>query len=590
MKENRSLGVVCVMIFIVALGLSITGYIVSHSTYLIPYRTASNEQVQNYVAPSASNGNMGYLRLKGDSAIYLVPANEMTPKFTSKSYAKASRISLTALPDSTGDVDLKASRTLELKGLGYRVIALVVKTNNKSTNFVTQAFTASPDGILHDNSANGYQLLTAGLIAIAIFAMLTGALGRTSGRVIFEDIPWLRVPTLSGVITGIVIGIYFLMISFPLAAANIGTAMGWPLVHDVGITIQADLTSIFGASEAQRILSFDDLWSTLVIGLGIYFAALALISLRHLRLDLLGLGVVFVALGISAIHMLAWVITILLWIIGVIFAIIYWISQIFGGILSWFRQLLAPIFAWLGQILGAIFGFIANLIALLFSSGWWAILILVLLAGAIYLAIRYREFLLEFLEETWPFLLAAAIVTAIIVFLVKVWAFLAPIFEVLGRILAVIFQILGYILIVVLVGWLFYGLGGLLLDQFKGAWHAGNGRRGVILGSLAVGISVALILLESNLYGVVAYLPSAFADFATTNLHQSNPIVDILLALLVLAVSILGILRNLPQLLEELDLEEFQTEIFMTGIALFVVLFVLLPIASRLNTLTGDSA
>ena len=144
-------------------------------------------------------------------------------------------------------------------------------------------------------------------------------------------------------------------------------------------------------------------------------------------------------------------------------------------------------------------------------------------------------------------------------------------FALLGRIFAVVFRFLIYALIGYLIGGIIFGLGALLLDQFKGAWSSGNGRRGVIMGSLAIGISIALILVESDLLQHCDILSACCCSVLSANLYEGSPIFDLLIALVVVIISTLGLLRNLRKLREEPKLEEFQTGVTMTLIALPLV-------------------
>ncbi|HET8852615.1 MAG TPA: hypothetical protein VFN02_08810 [Ktedonobacteraceae bacterium] len=105
-------------------------------------------------------------------------------------------------------------------------------------------------------------------------------------------------------------------------------------------------------------------------------------------------------------------------------------------------------------------------------------------------------------------------------------------------------------------------------------------RRGIIMGALAIGTSLALLLLESNLYDLALRFPATLADFIAGNLHQVNPIFDAVIALLVVGVSIIGILRNLPKLQREPRVKDLQLAMATTA-PLIVVGVVLIAIQSR---------
>jgi hypothetical protein len=138
------------------------------------------------------------------------------------------------------------------------------------------------------------------------------------------------------------------------------------------------------------------------------------------------------------------------------------------------------------------------------------------------------------------------------------------VFGFIGRILGVIIQFLIYVLIGLFVGWVMYFPGGLIIEQFRGAWDSGNGRRGVVLGCLSVGTSVALLLLESNIGNVARFYPTELQGFVYQLSQGSNAFLDIIIVLLVIGVSIIGILRNLPELKREPGFREFQTAIMLT--------------------------
>ena len=88
--------------------------------------------------------------------------------------------------------------------------------------------------------------------------------------------------------------------------------------------------------------------------------------------------------------------------------------------------------------------------------------------------------------------------------------------------MGVIIRFLFILLIGLFGGFLVHWFGSLLIDQFKGAWKAGNERRGVILGALAIGTSLALVLLESNLYNLAILVPRWLSRFYLTSPPSSQ--------------------------------------------------------------------
>src|SRR6185312_14813779 len=173
-------------------------------------------------------------------------------------------------------------------------------------------------------------------------------------------------------------------------------------------------TTLVGASSYQQVLSFDNLWSMFLIILGIYLVVLALVSLRHLRPDLFGLGLLFLAIGVVWLHLLSWLIVALIWLLTEVFALLGWIASI-----------LAPIFNFFATLLG-------NLFAFILTHGCWAVIVVLLLIGAIYLMIKYREELLELLLEALKplayFVLGLGAIALLILLLVKLYELLQPFF------------------------------------------------------------------------------------------------------------------------------------------------------------------
>jgi hypothetical protein len=100
-------------------------------------------------------------------------------------------------------------------------------------------------------------------------------------------------------------------------------------------------------------------------------------------------------------------------------------------------------------------------------------------------------------------------------------------------------------------------IGQLFLDQIQGALSAGRRRRGVIIGAIAIGSSIAILLFVSNIYGVCTWLPSPVTDFAAKYLHQPAPLLDALIAIGIVSLSVVGIWRNVPALGEEPTTQEF---------------------------------
>ncbi len=234
-------------------------------------------------------------------------------------------------------------------------------------------------------------------------------------------------------------------------------------MRNLGATAESNIVSISGATPAAQILSFDSLWSKLILVVLAYLAALLLLSLRHLRFDLFGFGFTSLAVGAGSLHLLAWAIFLLFGLLVIVLGILGWILHILGVVLLWVFQALAAVFGFIWMIVG-------NFIAFLIASGWWAIAALLLVVLLIVLAVRNREALLEFLRTLMGTALFTGLFVGVTFLLIKLWEFLAPllarlfeflapVFAFLGRVFDVLFRITFYLLIGLAVTYIVYGLG-----------------------------------------------------------------------------------------------------------------------------------
>lgn len=572
---------------IVAVALLGAGYVVGRTTVLAPYSILAIRPVQRYTPAGKPLGSVEYLQFKGDSSIYVISPSQLVPKFNPKALTATSRVSLTIMPDATSQVDFKASPTVEIKGAAYQVMALAIVTGKSTASYATPQYNASPGGYKHLQATLGHWITIAG---IAMLILIVSVIGLAISSFVIvagsEELDFdLHSPSPWQLAAGLLFGALFIVFNFPIGVTNLGKALKLADVQQAGSVARTDVSTIFGVTAGQRLLSFHSLWSAFVFGAGAYLVVLAILSLRHLRLDLFGLGVLFLAIGAASIHLIVWLVVGLLWLLSELGALLGWIFHYLGIAVAWVVHLLA-------LVTGFLVGVFVSLVALISRLGLWAVVVLVLAGALIFLIVRYREAVWEFIKALGGvalFVAIAALVVGAFILLVKLFQFLlpflAPVFAFLGRIFGFLVFILFYVVIGLGIGWLVYGLGSFILDQCKGGWNAGNGRRGVMLGSLAVGTSAALILMETNLYGAVGYFPGEVAGFITTYLHQGSPIFDVLIGLVVLAISILGLLRNLPKLLDGPGLREFQTALVLAvvGVVLGMVLIVLAHA-------TGDSS
>lgn len=375
-------------------------------------------------------------------------------------------------------------------------------------------------------------------------------------------------PSIRIIIFSLVVGIFYITLSFSSGLTRLGNNLGWSWVHDSVAPAKYITAGLFGTSPSTQMTIFNNLYSSLVLALSAYLVSLALLSLRHRRFDLISSGFVFLIVGTAILQLVAWALYIIITILG-------WILQIVAFLFA----ALAIFFGFIVGKLGIFFGFIIGKLGIFFSfifaSAWWLFALLLIVVG-IWLAAKYRTRLLKAILSVLVPIGIVALVIGVIYLLVKLIQFLSPMFMFIGKILAVVIHFLFYVLIVLFVGYLVFGIGFLLIDQFKGAWKAGNGRRGVIIGSLAIGTSLALILLQSNLGDVARFYPGSLPSFVAYNLTQiSPPNFDIVITLLIVGVSIVGVLRNLPKFDIEPHFEEFRSAmVFAIPVVLLSVILI----------------
>lgn len=89
-------------------------------------------------------------------------------------------------------------------------------------------------------------------------------------------------------------------------------------------------------------------------------------------------------------------------------------------------------------------------------------------------------------------------------------------------------------------------VGQLFVDQLRGTMVAGSDARGVVLGAIAVGSAVALLMLTGNAFHAYDFYPPAVARWAESAVlpHTASKF-DAAVVLLVIGLSVLGVLSNL---------------------------------------------
>ena len=101
-------------------------------------------------------------------------------------------------------------------------------------------------------------------------------------------------------------------------------------------------------------------------------------------------------------------------------------------------------------------------------------------------------------------------------------------------------------------------IGRLFVCQIRDSMLAGSGRLGVIMGAIAIGSTMAILLLVGNVYRVYDLLPSGFSEFAAQHIYQESPSFDALVVLLIVGLCVVSLLRNLVRMRSAATPDQFR--------------------------------
>jgi uncharacterized protein YraI len=380
----------------------------------------------------------------------------------------------------------------------------------------------------------------ATVVIIGLIVALLAAVGYAAGRQSQNPIPTF--------IASLVIGIFYVGLTLPKALITVGKAHEWLTVAALGERSLAFNQLLSGGLPGFPALMRVVFWAVLA-----YLGSLLLLAVRHGKPDLFGWGAVTLALSIAILHLFAWGGFILAKV--VMFAL--WLFGTIGGFFGW--------------LFGTIFGFLAKLVMLLITGiydllvsmlgGLWWLVPAILAIAVIAFLFKSQGDARETLKTIGRVLLFVAGGGAVFWLLRWLWQWIGDwviaALEAVGSFLVFIgmlfLRLLAGLAILVAVA----TIGQLFLDQIQGALSAGRRRRGVIIGAIAIGSSIAILLFVSNIYGVCTWLPSPVTDFAAKYLHQPAPLLDALIAIGIVSLSVVGIWRNVPALGEEPTMQEF---------------------------------
>jgi hypothetical protein len=385
----------------------------------------------------------------------------------------------------------------------------------------------------------------ATVVIVGLIVALLAAVGYAAGRQSPNGGAQNPIPTF---IASLVIGTFYVGLTLPKALITVGKAHEWLTVATLG-----EQSLAFNQRLSGGLPQFPTLMQFVFWGVLAYLGSLLLLAVRHGKLDLFGWGSVTLALSIAILHLFAW---------GGFFVakIVIFVLWLFGTIGGFFGWLFGTILGFISKLVMLLVMGIYDLLVSMLGGLWW-------LVPAI-LAIAVMAFLLksqgnarDTLKTIVHVLLFVAGGGAVFWLLRWLWQWIGDwvitALEAVGSFLVFIgtlfLRLLAGLAILVAVA----TIGQLFLDQIQGALSAGRRRRGVIIGAIAIGSSIAILLFVSNIYGVCSWLPSPVTEFAAKYLHQPAPLLDALIAIGIVSLSVVGIWRNVPVLGEEPTMQQF---------------------------------
>ncbi|MFD6073665.1 hypothetical protein [Amycolatopsis lurida] len=223
--------------------------------------------------------------------------------------------------------------------------------------------------------------------------------------------------------------------------------------------------------------------------------------------------------------------------------------------LGWVGFIVFHVGAFVAEVFVAVAGFFGNIardvldfLVFVFTSWWW----LAPATIAVGLLALWRPATKHWVKPT---LIALGLVAgAVVVF--------GGLSLLLGMIPESFWVTVGKVVVLLLAGLAVATVGQLLIDQLHGTIIAGSGRRGVVMGALAVGSALAMLMLIGNILDAYSWYPDAMAAWLHDHLQSNGvPNLDISVALVIVSLSALGVISNLARLKPEPDLAKFKRSI-----------------------------
>ncbi|WP_410600802.1 hypothetical protein [Amycolatopsis sp. lyj-90] len=314
-----------------------------------------------------------------------------------------------------------------------------------------------------------------------------------------------------------IVGAAFLIASLPKRTGELSQTENWDWLAAPASASKWLETTLSG---------LPDLLTWLGYALLAYLGALLVISLRHWKPGLFLIGVLVAAGTATLPHLLSYV--------GfVVFHVGAFLADVFIAVAGFFSDVARDVLEFL---------------VFVFTSWWWLVPAIIL-AG---LLVLWRP---AGKNRVKPTLIALGYLAGAIV-----------VFGGLGLLFGLIPQsfwvMVGKVLSLLLVGLAVATVGQLFVDQLQGTMIAGSGRRGVVMGALAVGSALAMLMLIGNILDAYSWYPDAMAAWLRVHLQNDGvPNLDISIALLIVSLSALGVISNLARLKPEPDLAKFKRSI-----------------------------
>ncbi|WP_090071668.1 hypothetical protein [Lentzea flaviverrucosa] len=339
----------------------------------------------------------------------------------------------------------------------------------------------------------------------------------------------------------VVLGAVFLIASLPDGTRLLAKRPGWSWLEGPGEASAALKAALPPVASLLTWINY---------ALAAYLVALALVSWRHKRADLVRWGLGVLVVSTFVLHGITW-----------LFVLGRFLVRLFVAFVRGAVGLIALVGTAINEYV--IQPVVGLFVFLLGDLVWIGVLIVVVVVLAI-------------LGDTWPkhlkrTMLIVGVYSVVVGVVVGIALGLRSLFGLIsGRFWQVVASIGGTVLGCLLAAVVCWMVGRLFLDQIRSGAHAGSGRRGVVMGAIAVGSTLAVLMLVGNVHGAYALYPAGVEAWARAVVLSDAPKLDATVTLLVIGLCVLGVLRNLGRMRAEPSVEEFHRSLIFTIIGVYV--------------------